>query len=104
MPTWPHKDSFKRNGEIDTREREKDDKSFLQFGYTSVIESNEEKPKCLLCGNVLSAESMKSNKFKRHFETTHEEHVGKPRSFFEKKYAELNYQRVYFKKAVMVSE
>lgn len=86
------------------KRQRKYDESFIQYGFTSVIESNEEKPKCLLCSNVLSAESMKPNKLKRHFETTHKEHVGKPRSFFEKKYAELNKQRVYFKRAVTVSE
>ena len=46
---------------------------------------------------------MKPNKLKRHFETTHKEHVGKPRSFSEKKYAKLNKQRVYFKKALTIS-
>ena len=63
-----------------------------------------EKPKCLLCGNVLSAESLKQNKLKRHFETVHKEHVGKPKNFFEKKCAELNKQRVYFRKAATVSD
>ena len=47
---------------------------------------------------------MKPSKLKRHFETTHEELVGKQRSFFEKKYAELNKQQVYYKEAVTVSE
>ena len=68
------------------------DESFLQYGFTSVMERNEEKPKCLLCGNVLSAESLKPNKLKRHLETVHKEHVDKPKSFFEKKCAELNKQ------------
>ena len=68
------------------------------------MKSNEEKPKSLLCSKVLSAESMKPNKLKRHFERTQKEHVGKPRAFCENKFAELNKQRVYFKKAVTASE
>lgn len=80
------------------------DESFLQFGFTSVLERNEERPKCLLCSAVLSAESLKPNKLKRHFETVHKEHLGKPLSFFEKKCAELNQQRSYFKKAATVSD
>ena len=64
------------------------DQSFIQYGFTSVMECYEEKPKCLLCSKVLSAESMKPNKLKRHFETPHKEHVGKPRAFFENKFAD----------------
>ena len=60
----------------------------IQYGFTSVMECYEEKPKCLLCSKVLSAESMKPNKLKRHFETPHKEHVGKPRAFFENKFAD----------------
>ena len=79
------------------------DQSFIQYGFTIVMEGNEEKPKCLLCRKVLSAESMKPNKPKT-FETTNNEHVGKPRAFFENKIAEPNKQRVYFKKAMTASE
>ena len=86
------------------KRQRKYDETFLQYGFTSITENNEEKPKCLLCSNVLSTESMKPNKLKRHFETTHKEYVGKPKSFFEKKHAELNRQRVYFKKAMTVNE
>ena len=64
------------------------DQSFIQYGFTRVMECYEEKPKCLLCRKVLSAESMKPNKLKRHFETPHKEHVGKPRAFFENKFAD----------------
>ena len=63
------------------------DQSFIQYGFTIVMEGNEEKPKCLLCRKVLSAESMKPNKPKT-FETTNNEHVGKPRAFFENKFAD----------------
>ena len=63
------------------KRQRKYDETFLQYGFTSITENNEEKPKCLLCSNVLSTESMKPNKLKRHFETTHKEYVGKPKSF-----------------------
>ena len=41
-----------------------------------------EKPQCVLCYAVLSAESMKPLKLKRHLETKHPEHVKKDLDFF----------------------
>ncbi|KAG5856817.1 hypothetical protein ANANG_G00011920, partial [Anguilla anguilla] len=49
------------------------------------------------------AESMKPNKCKRHFETTHKEYMGKPKSCFERKRDELSRQRMHFRKVPFAS-
>ena len=43
------------------RVRKYDDK-FIKFGFTYVVEGDIEKPQCIICSVVLSAESMKPNK------------------------------------------
>ena len=44
------------------------------------------KPKCVVCLKVLSAESMKKNKLKRHLKTNHPNCLDKPVEFFERKF------------------
>ncbi|MBN3288297.1 ZBED5 protein, partial [Polyodon spathula] len=53
-----------------------------KFGFTSTEVNEEERLLCVFCQAVLSAESMKPNKLKRHLSSQHKEHEGKPRSFF----------------------
>ena len=36
-------------------------KAFLQWGFTSVSDKSVEKPQCVICMKVLTAESMKSS-------------------------------------------
>ena len=43
------------------------------------------KPKCVVYLKVLSAKSMKKNKFQRHLETNHPNCINKPVAFFERK-------------------
>ena len=43
-----------------------------------------EKPQRVLCHAVLSAESMKTSKVKRHLETKHPEHAKKDLDFFKR--------------------
>ncbi|XP_048351811.1 protein ZBED8-like [Sphaerodactylus townsendi] len=50
---------------------------FLQYGFTSIITAGIEKPQCVICCKVLSAESMKPNKLKRHFDSKHSNFAGK---------------------------
>ncbi|MBN3307061.1 ZMYM6 protein, partial [Amia calva] len=45
------------------------DESFPEYGFTSILVKNEEKPQCLICHKVLSSKSIKPNKLKRHLET-----------------------------------
>ncbi|XP_034288737.2 protein FAM200B [Pantherophis guttatus] len=58
---------------------------FLQYGFTSIITAGIEKPQCIICCEVLSAESMKPNKLKRHFDSKHPSFAGKDTSYFRSK-------------------
>ncbi|GFT44719.1 zinc finger BED domain-containing protein 5 [Trichonephila clavipes] len=44
---------------------------YLNFEFTITEVNGEEKPLCVICSKILAADSMKPNKFKRHFETLH---------------------------------
>lgn len=65
--------------------RRKYNEGFLQYGFTSTITIGIERPQCVICGVVLSAESMKPNKLKRHFESKHSSFAGKDTSYFRSK-------------------
>ncbi|XP_066450060.1 SCAN domain-containing protein 3-like [Eleutherodactylus coqui] len=58
---------------------------FLQYGFTSIITAGIEKPQCVICCEVLSAESMKPNKLKRHFDSKHPTFAGKNIDYFRNK-------------------
>ncbi|XP_015677944.1 SCAN domain-containing protein 3-like [Protobothrops mucrosquamatus] len=58
---------------------------FLQYGFTSIITAGIEKPQCVICCEVLSAESMKPNKLKRHFDSKHPSFAGKDTNYFRSK-------------------
>ena len=45
--------------------------NYLKFGFTSIVTEGIEKPQCVICLKVLSAESMKPFQLKRHFEKEH---------------------------------
>lgn len=59
------------------------------------------RPQCVLCGELLAAESMKLSKFKRHLQTKHSSHKDKPVWGFQKKatgsgpVSKLDQRRVY---------
>ncbi|XP_023216822.1 zinc finger BED domain-containing protein 5-like, partial [Centruroides sculpturatus] len=55
---------------------------YLKFGFTNLTSNGIEKPQCVLCKVVLSHESMKPSKLKRHLETKHSEHTKKDLEFF----------------------
>ncbi|GFV66218.1 protein FAM200B [Trichonephila clavipes] len=44
---------------------------YLNFGFTITEVNGEEKPLCVICSNILAADSMKPKKLKKHFETIH---------------------------------
>ncbi|KAL6046540.1 hypothetical protein STEG23_018200 [Scotinomys teguina] len=66
---------------------------FLQYGFTSKLTAGIEKPQCVICGDVLSAESMKPNKLKRHFDSKHLSFAGKDITYFRSKADELKRAR-----------
>ncbi len=67
--------------------------AFLDVGFTSISDRGSVKPQCVLCFEVLSNESLKENKLKRHLATKHAEHVNKDREFFERREAALKRSR-----------
>ena len=67
---------------------------YLKFGFTSIVSNGTEKPQCVLCNVVLSAESMKPSKLKRHLETKHSNHAKKDVDFFRRHEAGLKRQRL----------
>lgn len=66
----------------------------MQWGFTSLVDKSVEKPQCVLCGKVLSAENMKPSKLKCHLERMHSEHVGKDLEFFKRKEQVLKNARI----------
>jgi zinc finger BED domain-containing protein 5/7/8/9 len=67
---------------------------YLKFGFSSVINNGIEKPQCVLCNAVLSVESMKPSKLKRHLETKHSEFASKDVDFFKGYETQLKRQKL----------
>lgn len=67
---------------------------YLKFGFTTLNSNGIEKPQCVLCKVVLSHESMKPSKLKRHFETKHSEHTKKDLEFFRRHETSCKSQRL----------
>lgn len=67
--------------------------AFLDFGFTNIVDHGIIKPQCVICCEVLSNESLKSNKLKRHLTSKHPQHALQGRAFFERKEAALKRQR-----------
>lgn len=64
---------------------------FLPWGLTRFVNKSVEKPQCVLCTKVLTAESMKLCKLKNHFEGSHSQFVGKIIEFHKHKETVLKY-------------
>ncbi|XP_040275778.1 protein ZBED8-like [Bufo bufo] len=82
---------------------------FLQYGFTSIITVGIEKPQCVICCEVLSAESMKPNKLKRHFDSKHPSFAGRDTNYFRSKADALKKARLdtggkYYKQNVAAVE
>ena len=54
-------------------------------GFTFIVEAGIEKPQCVICNEIMSAESMKPNKMKRHFDAKHPNFAGKDVQYFKNK-------------------
>ena len=67
---------------------------YLNFGFTCIISAGKEKPQCVLCSEVLSEESMKPNKLRRHLETKHKKFSNESPKFFKNKSAQLKKARL----------
>ena len=67
---------------------------YIKFGFTSLLRNGVEKPQCVLCNAVLSAESMKPFQLKRHLKTKHPQHAEKDVAFPQRHKAGLKRQRL----------
>lgn len=94
QPSCSHEASEK------TKKVRKYDDSYLNVGFT--VLGN--RPQCVLCSDVLSAESMKPSKLMRHLETKHSSVKGKPIEFFRRKLSVLQNQQMNITKIGNVSE
>ncbi|XP_042239554.1 zinc finger BED domain-containing protein 5-like [Homarus americanus] len=75
--------------------RRKYSEDYLNIGFTTVLANNAvEKPECVLCDVVLSVESIKPSKLKRHLETKHLEHAEKDLEFFKRHELRLKRQKL----------
>lgn len=75
----PNEDN--NNGENKRNFRKYDD-SHLDFGFTHIKIDNGERPKCVICLNILAADCTISNKLKRNFETNRSTLIDKNRDYF----------------------
>ena len=64
------------------RKIRKNYEEYLSCGFICRGSEDEQKPQCVLCSEILSTESMKPAKLRRHFETKHKEHTNKPVEYF----------------------
>lgn len=75
---------------------------FLQYGFTPVITAGIEKPQCVICCEVLSAESMKPNKLYHPFDSKHLSFTSKDRSKTDRlKKAKLDTGGKYYKQNII---
>lgn len=76
-------------GESYPKKKRHYDDSYLKYGFTVI----NNKPQCVICGDVLSRESMKPSKLMRHLTTKHQKEADKPLDFFERKLKALSQQQ-----------
>jgi hypothetical protein len=65
---------------------------FLTFGFTYQLVNGEERPQCVMCGEVLANNSFNARNLRKHLTTKHESLVNKPLQFFERKLLEIRKQ------------
>ena len=65
------------------------DSSYVQFGFVATNDGGVPKPLCVICGDVLTNDSMKPSNLKRHLNTKHKEMSSKSKEFFARKHVEL---------------
>jgi hypothetical protein len=78
------------------------DENYLSLGFTKTNINSEKRPQCVVSLIILSSDSMKPNKLKRHLETTHAELVNKPKEFFARKLISFQSTQQTFKKITTV--
>jgi hypothetical protein len=89
-------DNKESDNEDKKRKCRKYDNSYLDFGFTSTVVNNEERPQCALCFKVLSIECMLPSKLKRHLESVQKSDLDKPREYFCRKLSQIKEQKPLF--------
>ncbi|KAI0988635.1 hypothetical protein GJ496_004154 [Pomphorhynchus laevis] len=84
--------------------KRKYDESYLQYGFTCSSHNNEEQPVCLICKEVLAAESMKPSKLQRHLLTKHATLSKKPIEYFERLLQTSNKEKNTLEKYVTLND
>jgi hypothetical protein len=77
--------------------------NFLTFGFTYQLVNGEERPQCVVYGEVLAHNSFNARNLCRHFTTKHESLANKPLQFFERKLLEIRKQSNLMTTAVITS-
>jgi hypothetical protein len=76
---------------------------FLTFGFTYKLVNGEERPQCVVCGEVLANNSFNARNLRRHLTTKHESLVNKPLQSFERRQPEIRKQLNLMRTAVTTS-
>ncbi|XP_065578646.1 zinc finger BED domain-containing protein 5-like [Artemia franciscana] len=87
-----------------TKKKRKYDESYLQYGFTCSSHNNEKQPVCLICKEVLAAESMKPSKLQRHLNTKHATLSKKPIEYFERLLQTSNKEKNTLEKYVTLND
>lgn len=63
---------------------------YIKYGFTYIVkDADVQLPQCVICAEILSNGAMKPAKLLRHFESKHEDYVGRSIDFFRRKESEL---------------
>ena len=65
------------------------DPSYLKFGFIGADEAGVQKPQCVVCGVILSNDSMKPSNLKWHLHSKHKDCSFNSKEFFERKRSKL---------------
>lgn len=71
---------------------------YLNFGFTYVVENDNQIPLCVVCGEKLSNSAMAPAKLKRYFSSKHANLQSKNKNYFERLLNNQTNQRIKFKK------
>ena len=74
--------------------KRKYDESYLQYGLTSIVANNEERPQCVLRKKVLINDSMRPAKLKQHLQNVHPHNKDKEKTYFERQSRALKKMRL----------
>jgi hypothetical protein len=63
---------------------------FLTFSFTYELINGEERPQCVVCGEVLTNNSFNARNLHKHLTTKHDSLANEPLQFFERKLLEIS--------------